>query len=355
MTKEDVKKSETPAKAPPQNPIKSIQYDLFSRFVSNDPADLSNTIEIWESIPKYFFTPLMMKKLRTASGLAEPFSWEYQSGRNSFRVEIQPASIKQPDKTFKAVFPSVSEEWIEEALKKFLSDQQTGIHDAANTETWVKFTLSMLYQELKDRGRERNRNQIKQSIEIMRKTHIDVFCNDEVIYSGNILSDVFAVNRERYLADADTMWIARLPAFISLGINDLVYRQYNYGRYWKCDEQLSRWLYKRVVNRFIQAGIGQTYHIMFTEISQSSGMLQMTSEQGNRLKVISCLEELKAVGLLVGYNAAPVKKGKKIVDTKYTLIPSDEFIKEQKAANKRRQDNHLAALQRGLVIEDKRR
>jgi hypothetical protein len=210
----------------------------------------------------------------------------------------------------------------------------------------------MLYRELKERGRERNREQIKQSIEIMSKCIITVSCNDETIYRGAILSDVFMVDRKTYLSDSDAFWVARLPAFISMGINDLVYRQFNYGRYWKCDEQLSRWLYKRLINRFIQAGIGETYHIMFNEIRQSSGMLQMTSDQGNRLKVISCLEELKRVGVLFDYQNDEIKKGKKILDIKYTLIPGDEFIKEQKAANKRRHVHRMEALDRGLVLED---
>ena len=52
-------------KSPPAVSIKSPQYDLFSRFVTNDPSEVSNTVEFWESIPKYFFTPQQVEKLRT--------------------------------------------------------------------------------------------------------------------------------------------------------------------------------------------------------------------------------------------------------------------------------------------------
>ncbi len=74
---------------------------------------------------------------------------------------FQPALIKQKDGTFKAFFPSITEELVEESLKKFLTDQNYGIHDPKNQETWVRFSLSMVSAELKARGRERNRNQIK--------------------------------------------------------------------------------------------------------------------------------------------------------------------------------------------------
>ena len=36
---------------------RNLQYDLFSSFLSNDPDSVSNTVEIWEAIPKYIFTP----------------------------------------------------------------------------------------------------------------------------------------------------------------------------------------------------------------------------------------------------------------------------------------------------------
>lgn len=348
---------DTKPKRPPEKTSKSIQFDLFGKFLSNNPDEVSNTIEIWESIPKYFFTPTLMDKLRSEDGLAKPYTWEYTHRRNnetlSYRVEIQPALIKQDSGGYLAVFPSASEEMIEEVLKKLLLEQNLGVHDPDKVESWVRFTLSMIHKELKSRGRERNRTQIKRSLDIMSQTFIKVFCEDKELYRGPILSDVFFVDREAYLEDADTLWSARLPALLSLGINEMVYRQYNYGRFWVCDEQLSRWIYKRLVNRFIQAGEGAEYSILYSEIKQSSGMLQMKSEQGNRRKVESSLEELKSSCVLASYKINHAQDGKKILDTKYTLIAGDEFIKEQKAANKRKNDNHISALNSGLTWNSK--
>ena len=150
-------------KKPPNLPIKSLQYDLFSQFVTNDKSEISNTVEVWESIPKYFFTPKQVEKLRTQDGLARTFSWQYKYNNTPYSVKIQPALI-EVDGIEKAYFPSVTEELVEEALKKILSDQRYGLHDPQNIETWVRFTLSMIQKELKARGRSRNRNQIKHAI-----------------------------------------------------------------------------------------------------------------------------------------------------------------------------------------------
>ena len=84
-------------KKPPEKFIKSLQLDLFSQFVTNDQSQVSNTIELWERIPKYFFTAKQVEKLRTIDGLAEPYEWAYTENGNEFTVSIQPALIKQKD------------------------------------------------------------------------------------------------------------------------------------------------------------------------------------------------------------------------------------------------------------------
>ena len=160
-------KNAPPEKHPPKKAIKSLQFDLFTQFITNEPSEVSNTVEIWESIPKYFFTSKQVEKLRTKTGHADPYKWEYHRDGVLYAVKIQPALIEQGDGNYKAFFPSVTEELVEEALKKIFSDQQYGIHDAYNDESWVRFTLKMIQKELKARGRSRDINQIKQAIEVM--------------------------------------------------------------------------------------------------------------------------------------------------------------------------------------------
>jgi len=57
MSKKNNTKNKMDMKNPPEGWQKSIQYDLYSTFVSNDATKVSNLVEFWENIPKYFFTP----------------------------------------------------------------------------------------------------------------------------------------------------------------------------------------------------------------------------------------------------------------------------------------------------------
>ena len=193
----------------------------------------------------------------------------------------------------------------------------------------------MIQRELAARGRTRDRSEIRHAIAVMKSCVITFYQGDKEIWTGAILQDLTKVDRVDYLADADAHHVARLPLFISHAINNLEYRQFNYARLMSCNEQLTRWIYKRLVNRFRQASITTDYHFMYSEIEQSSGLLQQATKGRNQQKVISALDELKERGVVIKYEPDVRKKGRNITDIKYTLWASGEFIGEQKAANLR--------------------
>ena len=329
------KDKDSPIRKSLKAPIKSIQYDLFTTFLTNDEGAVSNAIELWDGIPKYFLTSKQQEKIRIDEGLAKPFEWEYSYQSKPCTVRIQPALIEQKDGSYKAFFPSVTEELVEEALKKIFTDQQYGYHDPDRVESWVRFTLGMIYRELKARGRARSRKEIKHAIEVLSSCILTLYQEGKEIYKGAILSDLVTVNRDEYLFDSESQHAARLPVFLSFGINRLQYRQFNYGRLMEFNEQLTRWLYKRLIHRYRHASLIDTYHFMFSDVKQNSGLLQQGTDRRNRTKLLSSLNELQAKGVLLTFTTQDIKNGRKVIDVKYTITAAPDFIKEQKAANKR--------------------
>lgn len=334
-----------PKKPPPKPPteaVPSLQYDMFSNFLDNDKGNMSNLVEVWQSIPKYFLTPHQTKQLRTKDGLAQPYKLEYttraQSGEVvSFTVKIQPALIEQKDGTSKAFFPSVTEELVEEALKKIFATQVSGMHVPEKLQSWVKFSIKAIEKELKETGRTRNHNEIKHALEVMRNCNIIVYREGKEIYNEKILSSYVAVSREEYLDDSDALHLVRLPSLISEGINSLRYKQFNYERLMSCDYQLTRWLYQRFISRYTQADHYNSYHFKFSDIQQSSGLLMQANPRHNRVKMLEALDELREKQVLLGYEVKEHKEGRKICEVTYEVRPHPIFVKEQKAANKRRQ------------------
>jgi len=330
-------------KLPPSTAMKSLQYDLFSFYVANDLNEVSSTVEFWDSIPKYFLTAKQIEKLRTSTGHADPYEHEYiinlrnheKTSILPYKVEIQPALIKQADGNYLAFFPTKTEETIEEVLKKIFSDQQYGIHDPDNMESWVKFSYSMIRRELYRMGRGLRYDQIKHSLMVMSKSVITVKEDGKEIYSGSILQDYCSIDRNKYLDHTQALHAARLPVFISHSLNSLQYRQYNYARFMECKEQLTRFLYKRLVNRFVQANYMNEYSFRYSDIKQASRLLHYIRERDNRIKVMSAFDELKERGVILSYQVAEKKKGRKITDVVYTITSAPDFIREQKASNKR--------------------
>lgn len=337
-------------KKPPEKSIKSIQFDLFSQFVTNEQSGVSNSIDVWESIPKYFINEKQAQKLRYKNGLAQSVKWEYHYKDVLYMVKITPAQIEQEDGKEKAFFPGATEELVEEALKKILTDQSLGMHVPTEYETWVRFTLKMIYKELLARGRSRSIAEIKNAIQVMNKCNIALYKGEKEVWSGSILQDLVTVDRVDYIEDPSAYHIARLPLFVSTAINKLQYRQYNYSRLMQCKDQLSGWIYRRLINHYRQAGLDNSYHTLFSSLEES-GLLQQGTPRDNRKKALNALETLVKREVLERYTSTEKREGRRILDVKYIMYPSAEFVKDQKAANKRASDNYMLALNNGLAVD----
>jgi hypothetical protein len=339
------------------------QFQLFVEFIgdSGRRPNLSNSIDIWESIPKYFFSTKLVEGLRDESGHAETFEWEFSMGTKRCEVRIQPAQIKDGDGGYISVFPGVSEEIMEEVLKKLLSEQ-CGDHQVDKKQTLVYFTLYQLREEHGVRGRTRSIQQLKRSIDIMSGCIITLFIEGAQVYKGPILADVVRVSRESYLAEGESRWVARLPLFITEAINTLQYRQFNYGRLMSMDGQLSRWLYHRLIHKFTHTDERNNYHILYTTIEEQSGLLQGKEMHQNRKKVMDAIKELTTKGVIVAHETHEQRSpnGRTIKDVKYELYCTEAFIAEQKASNYRRkmamealetETKRLAALEKDKKLE----
>ena len=342
-----------PVKTPPAPVKSSKQYDLFTTFFG-DAQNLSNTIELWDAIPKYAVSPRTQKKLRDKNGNLPVHEQEflYRPTIDGLpkevpcKLTIQPAHIKNPDGSYSQFYPSTDEELTEEVLKKLFTDQQFGQHAPGATESWVKFSLYMIQNELKARGKTRSIDEIKKSLEILSRAVLTVqFAGStrKMVYTNPILNDLTGVTRSDYLNDPKSMWCTKLPALISKSVNELTYRQFNYGTLMSLSSQLARWFHKRLSHQYTQASLTDAYHISFSSISRDSGLLHQSRTSANVKTVDSALEELKTAEVLMYFKKEDRRQGQKINDVIYTMLPTMTFRDEIKTANAR-QGKHRVEL-----------
>lgn len=326
-------------RTPPARVAKSQQYDLFAEFLG-EQAELSNTVEIWDAIPKYAVTARRQSAIRDEKGRLPVHEYSFEHMKRACRIEVQPASIKT-EEGFRDFYPSETDEIIEEVLRKIFADANYGMHNAPAVESWVRFSLSMIRSELKARGKTRSIDEIKRSIEILSRTTIAFYVEDDdtPIYTAPILSDLTRVNRAAYLDDPKAMWFARLPALVSKSVNDLTYRQFNYGKLMAMKSQLGRWLHKRLTHRYTNASFMQDHGLLFSTIQRDSGLLTANRITKNRKTLEDALDELVAAAVLMDWTAEERRGARnRIDDVLYTLKADSEFVRDVKAANKRKGD-----------------
>lgn len=316
------------------------QYDLFASFLG-DPAELSNSIELWDAIPKYHVSARRQVELRDTKGRLPVHEHRFEYNNEPCRIVIQPASIQDEDGNYKDWYPATNEQYIEEVLKKFFADASYGLHEPQEARSWVKFSISMIRRELAARKRQRSPQEIIKSLEILANTVIRVYVGDSKnpIHTEPILGQLTGVSRAEYLEDPSSLWVARLPFLVSKSINQVTYRQFDYGTFMALNQPLARWLHKRFSHRYINASLGNTYHLMLSTIKRDSGMLTHARINTNTNKLEEALDELVEANVLTAWDKQEQRGGRnKILDIKYVFYPSMPFVSMVKAANRRKAD-----------------
>lgn len=329
----------------------SLQYDLFTTFFGK-PEDLSNTIELWDAIPKYSYRARRQvehrEEGRALAVYEHTFQWQPQPKRHNAplrcKLTITPARVKDGS-GWADVFPSTDEELVEEVLRKIFCDQQYGIHDRAAGKSYVRFSLHMIRKELAARRKTRSIAEIQRSLDVLSKAHVTVQVDTagpkQVLCKGAILPVLLFRGED---GDSD-LWAAQLHPLITAAVDRLTYRQFNYATLMSLASPLSRWMLKRLCHEYLNAGLMDPYRTLLTTIARDSGMLTHSRMSGKIATLERALEELVARGVLLTFKAIKRMDGNAIDDVEYVLTPSSHFVSETKAANARdnRNDERMLA------------
>ena len=336
----------------PSTTQKSPQLDIFQSFLcnTNDEKDkLSNTIELWDSIPKYAVTQQAMNKMRIKEGYLPILERKFTYKSDEYLIKVSPALIEvdKDTKETKAFYPSANEELVEYALLKIASEQENGFFNKTKYKSGATFSLHMLRAELKKRGHTRSYYEIVRSLNILAKSNIEILLTNgkkligEGFATSNYLSYLASVSRDKLNENPEAKWEAHFHYLITNGIDTVQFRQYNYDKMMLNSAPLARWLHKKLVHNYTNASIVITYTISLNTIASESGLLDYKRKNDAITRLEASLEELKKNRVLIGFVQSEDLRGQqnKIINPKYTLSPHPEFIKEVKASNKRRKDS----------------
>lgn len=336
---------EKPFIPPKRADFQGIQLDLFRTFLCNGEAErdrLSNTFDLWDSVPRYSVSRQAMDKERKTRGFLDLLEINFQYRGTSLQAVIQPARVREKKNGMtKDYYPSANEELVEDALRKIAAEQNHGYFDQHNYRSGVVFTLHMLREELKKRGHARSYQQIVLSLSILARSTIEIRTMDGKGGEGFTVNPYFsglsAVSRTRLIDDPQAKWIVQFHPLVTHAIDALTYRQFNYAQMMSHSTQLARWLHKQLSLKFTFASLMTSFEIRYRTIKRDSALLEGYRRSTAAIEALDgAFTELKASGVLMMVKKKLVTglRGK-IEDVVYILTPSRDFVAQVKAANKR--------------------
>lgn len=327
-------------KQPSPESFGAKQLSLFQSFLCNSDTErdnLSNTIELWDGVPKYFMSRQEMTK-RREKGLLPTIDRDFEHRGRFFTVKVRPARLTDEDGNDKEFYPSAREELVEDALRKIAAEQHHGFLDAQ--ESGAVFTLHLLRRELQRRGHALSYQEVVESLDVMAGCRIEIIAADgSGDYKSPILAGLLRVSRHHYRDDPKARWVAHFNPLVTRSIQALNFRQYDYHTMMSHTTQLARWMHKRMAHNYVNANVMHPYTILFTTVQRDSGLLEYARTRDAVRKLDEALEELKDKGILMFFKKEDrIGERGRILDVSYTITPDPGFVSQIKAANKRHSD-----------------
>lgn len=335
---EKKEKKKTP---PMEKAFEGKQLDLFQDFLCNTPTELerlSNTIELWDAVPKYYINKRRQGKMRTKEGFLPTAERNFMFRGKKVTVKIRPALLTV-DGRDKAYYPAAREEFVEDALRKLACKPGKGYLDKNQDgdRSGVRFTLHQLRNELKKTGHTMSYYQISESLRILATTTIEIIAGDGTTdYTTAPLTTLIRVSKNDLKENPDARWYADFSALVTEGIKLIRYRQYDYALNMSLKSQLARYLHKRMCHNYVQASMLNPYSITMQGIARDSGLLDCARTRDNRKMLEKALAELKENKIIVYYESEEIRgKRNALEDVRYKVSPHLDFIAQVKKTNKR--------------------
>lgn len=331
------------------------QLGLFQTFLANDQAQrdlLSNSVDLWDSIPRYSLSRRKQEELREPGGYLpiRKITFHYRS--TPLTAVIRPARIEQRDGQGKPTggtveyYPSAREELIEQALRRLATDRNSGFFDDAQPRSGLQFTLYSLRQELALRGHSITHRDLAEGLDVLSLSHIDIETEDKDSLGlrkfgrSSFIVNLAGVKREDLERNPHAKWYVEFHPFVTASFSQITYRQFNYDRMMKCRTQLARWLLSQLVLKYTQAALGNSFVMKYSTIKRDSGLLDGYKLERQAVAALDdAWEDLKSLNVLASFSKEEQRGARaKLEDVSYTLHPTHLFAKEQRAANKRQLD-----------------
>ncbi|MGI8543954.1 MAG: hypothetical protein ACR2MD_10830 [Aridibacter sp.] len=285
----------------------------------------SNTVEIYDFLPKEF----LGKAPRVADAYLPRLEREFECRGVKYQMKLDPARIEDKDGVVREYYPSQREELVEDCLRKLMVEGSGVFLDERAS---VRFTLYQLQKELSENGHTYSYTQIRESLEVLTKTNIELSSNDgdvRLIFSP---IETLGIKGE----GSETQTFVRFSPLVTNSIQEKKFRLINYKKVMGYRSAIARKLHKRLSHFFIQASITQMYTVFLSTLIRDFGLTKYKQMSKNLRDFEKAVDELKSSYTIINFHSETIKQTsprRKIVDYKLSIQPHPEFVSDVKKAN----------------------
>ena len=322
------------------------QLDLFSfsNIFESKKEKYSNTVDLYDTMPKYYHGDV--EKIRKDGKYIDIISRDFVFKKQQMIINIYPARILQKNKESKDFLPSQREEIIEDVLRKFATDPNR--NEFLDDRLSVKFSLYDLWKELRAIKHPYDYCEIKESLEILSKTNIEVkTINGRATFASNMFETFGVVNDNDNIIDFEDniddhqnddyskkiIYFVRFNSLVSESIKNKTWKILNYEQCMKYKKVISRWLHKRISHMFLTNDIKLPFNILLSTIIRDSGMTEYGRITNSIIQIQKCLAEMMEVGSIDRYDMEKLyskERKNKIVDVKFFIFVSSSFYEDMR-------------------------
>jgi hypothetical protein len=296
-------------------------------------APYSNTIELYDFIPKYYWSNLKRENGKYLPTLER----EFECRGIRYKVKIDPARIDGKDGIRRDHYPSQREELVESALRKLAADGHgVFLDDAAS----VTFTLYQLQKELERMGHGYNKNQIREALSICVGTAIEIQTEDgNTVVKSHIFESLGLHTQEEWKGTGQkTRCFVRFNSLVTASIKNKTFRLLNYEKSLSFESVIARQLHKRMSHHFRQASLMNTYDILLSTMIRDFGLTRYKQLPNNLREAENAIKEMQAKEVVVNYKVEKTldaKRHNRLLDAKFILTPHPKFTNDIIKANQR--------------------
>lgn len=303
---------------------KPIQLSFFE-ILEPENKQYSNTVEIYDFLPKEF----LGKAPRVADTYLPRLEREFECRGVKYKMKLDPARIEDKDGVVREYYPSQREEIVEDCLRKLMVD---GGGVFLDDQASVRFTLYQLQKELSDNGHTYSYTQIRESLEVLTKTNIELSSEDGEIRL--IFSPIETLGIKGEGSESQTF--VRFSPLVTNSIKEKKFRLINYKKVMAYRSAIARKLHKRLSHFYIQASLTEKYTVLLSTLIRDFGLTKYSQMSKNLRDFEKAVEELKESNTVLNFYKEEIKQTSpriKVVDYKLSFQAHFDFIGDVKKAN----------------------